>query len=373
MDTITQGLLGAVTAQLGFRQRMGAEATWLAGTAAIGPDLDFFIEPFLSLTGVEEGYFGSVLEHRGISHSLLMVPVLSLVVAFLWWRLRGWVIRSGPERPGGTAKMGAISFWWFYGCALAAVLSHPLLDWCTSYGTQLLSPFTNRRYAIDAVAIIDLIYSLILLVTLVSCLVVRMVKRNAVGATWKIGWVGFGLSVAYLACGYGLGHMAAGRMERFWEHKLDAGSSMGSIECRAYPQLGSIFVWRVVGRTPQRWLAGRVNIFYGYERQEPRWNETAVVENKWVRRAQEEEQVQWFDWFAMGQVRAEYRQVGDRHVVDFHDMRYGWPAESLTSLWSEQVVFGGDGELLSVDRVSHHRRGAAREIVGEAFGGVMRP
>ena len=44
MDTITQGLLGAVTAQLGFRQRIGRETTWVAAAAGIMPDLDILID-----------------------------------------------------------------------------------------------------------------------------------------------------------------------------------------------------------------------------------------------------------------------------------------------------------------------------------------
>lgn len=102
MDPITQGLLGAATAQLGFRQRIGRDATWVAAAAAIVPDLDVFVAPLLSLTGMEMDAMVQVRIHRGLSHSLLFAPILSLPIAALWWRLRRSVARrnaDGVERP----------------------------------------------------------------------------------------------------------------------------------------------------------------------------------------------------------------------------------------------------------------------------------
>ena len=66
MDTITQGLLGAVTAQLGFRQRIGRDATWVAAAAAVVPDLDIFIVPLMSMTGMEVDSLAQLRYHRGL-------------------------------------------------------------------------------------------------------------------------------------------------------------------------------------------------------------------------------------------------------------------------------------------------------------------
>ena len=58
MDTITQGLLGAATAQLGFRRKLGRGATWAAALTAMLPDLDIFAAPLMRAVGVEEGVAG---------------------------------------------------------------------------------------------------------------------------------------------------------------------------------------------------------------------------------------------------------------------------------------------------------------------------
>lgn len=70
--------------------------------------------------------------HRSVTHSLLLLPLVGLVAGYALGRWKG----------------GALSSW--IGLAVVALVSHPLLDFCTSYGTQLLAPFSDRRFALDA-------------------------------------------------------------------------------------------------------------------------------------------------------------------------------------------------------------------------------
>ena len=58
------------------------------------------------------------------------------------------------EDDGGKNRFAMwvqLSFW--------ALVTHPILDVFTTYGTQILYPLSNKRFATDAVAIIDLIYT----------------------------------------------------------------------------------------------------------------------------------------------------------------------------------------------------------------------
>jgi len=48
MDPLTQGLLGAVTAQLGFRRGIGRDASWVAATTAAAADLEGAPKPGIS-------------------------------------------------------------------------------------------------------------------------------------------------------------------------------------------------------------------------------------------------------------------------------------------------------------------------------------
>lgn len=120
MDSITQVLLGAVTAQLGFRQRIGKDASWVAAGSALLPDLDLLAGPILSLTGVEHTDSDMFMMHRGMSHSLLLVPFLGFVIAVMWWRFR----QMYNKRNEKSGKDNANPFWLLYLCVLVALFMH---------------------------------------------------------------------------------------------------------------------------------------------------------------------------------------------------------------------------------------------------------
>jgi len=105
------------------------------------PDLDVFID------------FGGVVEnftyHRGFSHSLFVLAPFSVV---LWLLLRRW---SAPVRDKPLRWLAAISL---------ALLTHPLLDAHTAYGTQLFWPLTVPPTSWATLFIIDPLYTLPLLV-----------------------------------------------------------------------------------------------------------------------------------------------------------------------------------------------------------------
>jgi len=155
MDSLTRGLLGGVVAQTGFRQRIGRDATWVAALAAYSADLDILIPSVMTPAGAYVDGFADLVVHRGLSHSLLGVPVLAALFAVPWW----WIRRYRALRDEEHADGRAAPFWLLYACCFAAAPTHPLLDWCTSYGTQLFAPFTRTRYAADCVGIIDMIYT----------------------------------------------------------------------------------------------------------------------------------------------------------------------------------------------------------------------
>jgi inner membrane protein len=76
-----------------------------------------------------------------------------------------------------------------------ALVTHPLLDAMTVYGTQLALPFSNHPYGVGSVFIIDPLYTVPLLVGGMWALVSRGARRglaaNAVGlaiSTAYLGW-----------------------------------------------------------------------------------------------------------------------------------------------------------------------------------------
>lgn len=129
MDPITHMATGVLLSQLiPTPSRLWAA---LAGAAlALAPDADYF------LTRTDRLAF--IHHHRGFSHSLAALPMVALLTAGI-----------------STAIGGKDWFKPFLILGAAVFASHLLLDWATSYGTQLLNPFSRRKFALDWVFIID--------------------------------------------------------------------------------------------------------------------------------------------------------------------------------------------------------------------------
>lgn len=190
MDTLTQILLGAAVGGAVGGRRFG----WIAPAAgAVGgliPDLDV-------LWPTDPGSMDFWDVHRGITHSLFFGPVVGTALA--------WVsasIHAARRRRRGEDASGLFVPW-----ALVWVLSiftHPLLDLFTVYGTQLLAPFSARRFALPAVPIIDPGYTLVLVAVL---LIARRVGWRSADAR-KALVVGLALSTAYLGLGWAQHHRA---------------------------------------------------------------------------------------------------------------------------------------------------------------------
>ena len=139
MDSITQAALGATIAGAIAGKRCNGKVL-LAG-AALGtlPDLDVFINYGDDIS--------NTVKHRGFSHSLLILLPFSLMLS--------WLIDK--FRPIPKWSFGRL---WLL--VAAGLITHPLLDYFTSYGTQLLWPITGY-YSLSSMFIIDPLYTLPLL------------------------------------------------------------------------------------------------------------------------------------------------------------------------------------------------------------------
>ena len=231
MDSLTQIVLGAsvaaAIAPAGHRR-----AALLAG-AALGtlPDLDVFVVNALTENPVER-----MTWHRGFSHSLLMLPLIGTLI----WALFRW-------RPGGRVAQAPMR--WFWAIQLA-LITHPLLDAFTVYGTQLWWPLRPPPAMWSSVFIIDPLYTLWLL----GACVVAWVLRERRGAQRALV-VGLVVSSAYL--GWSL--LAKSIVERDAERSLAA---MGLADAPRFsvPMPFNTLLWRVVAMTPDGFVEGERSV-----------------------------------------------------------------------------------------------------------------
>lgn len=137
MDPITHGLIGATTTLSVAGKPTLRPAACAGFISAMAADLDILItNPNDPLLNVEV--------HRTITHSLFFIPLGALVVsAFLWYFLRKRL----------TAP--ALYSYCFLGYATSG-----LADALTSYGTQLLWPFSDLRFSWNLISVFDPLFTL---------------------------------------------------------------------------------------------------------------------------------------------------------------------------------------------------------------------
>ena len=153
MDSISQVALGAAIAEITLGKHLGARAMLLGAALGTLPDLDVVIQ---YADAVE-----SFTYHRSWSHSLFVLSVLSLPLACALMR----VIKPAPLRHD---PLQSLTLWQWWLAVWLILITHPLLDAFTIYGTQLWWPLPVRPVAIGSIFIIDPLYTLPLLAGLIA-------------------------------------------------------------------------------------------------------------------------------------------------------------------------------------------------------------
>ena len=138
MDSLTQIVLGASVAEATLGKKIGNKAIILGAIAGTLPDLDIITRFFV------DDLTASVM-HRGFSHSLIFPFIAAPILA--------WILNKI------YSKYQNVSYFDWLKMFFLAIITHPLLDAQTTWGTQLFWPF-EWRIAIENIFIIDPVYTL---------------------------------------------------------------------------------------------------------------------------------------------------------------------------------------------------------------------
>lgn len=215
MDSLSQIALGASLA-LALAPPEQRRRALLYG-AALGtlPDLDAIVP----LGGPVEDF----VFHRSASHSLIL---LAIAAPLLW----GLALRFDRALEAASRRWLAIF--------VSVLLTHPLLDWFTIYGTQLFWPLDRTPYGLGSMFIIDPLYTLPLLVGISLALTTRLPARVTRAAT-----IGLSVSCAYLALSAGLQAWVLARATAGLQ-----GAGLSDQRVLALPTPFNLLLWRVLSR-----------------------------------------------------------------------------------------------------------------------------
>ncbi len=215
MDSLTQIVLGAAVGEVVLGRKVGNKAILWGAIAGTIPDLDVLARSLFDPLRANE-------LHRGFTHSILfsaaMAPVLAiwlkrhaaslltvftLLVALTFVQgaenglVRGillvvtagiivLIFRRRRLPDGGTHKEWSWLFWW-------SLVTHPLLDCHTTWGTQLFWPLP-WKLSWNNIFVVDPLYT----VPFMICVgIVMFIRRDNARRRW-VNWLGIGISSAYM-------------------------------------------------------------------------------------------------------------------------------------------------------------------------------
>jgi len=315
VDPFSQAALGAVVAQVAGHRTLGYRAAAYGALAGALPDIDVLF----SLNG---DFVDQLVTHRGITHSLFFAPVAGPLLGWLVWK------RTSRDRPQGGARERNC---WMLVISLA-LLSHPLLDLLTPYGTQLLMPFSDARFAINAMPIIDPIYTLVLGAGLLLAWLPAL--RHRLPAT------GIAAATLVLSCGYlGYGWLQNVRAEAAAAEQLRADGVVWE-RLSAFPTLLQVHLRRVVARSAGE---DRVGFYSTWSPCEITWYAAPRLPEDVYDPFLRTRAGRVFDWFAMGWAHYAIRRGPEGNVLEAGDLRYGFDDDPLNSVFTVSVALDADG------------------------------
>ena len=302
MDIVTQIALGAAVGEATFGRKVGWRAPVWGGLCGLLPDLDIlwpFADPVSAFTW-----------HRGYTHALAVLVVATPVVA---WAAVRFHPATRPFRRG-----------WLL-LAFLALVTHPLLDCFTVYGTQIFLPFSDLPVGWSTIFIIDPAFSVPVILGVLAALVLSRER----GLGHRLNHAGLALGVAWFA----LTLVIKVHVDRVAGDSLPAGVT-GYFTT---PSPFNAVLWRVVAMTADgRYLEGYYSLLDseprvsfvsradGHERLEPLRSEAAVAR---------------LIWFSRGFFSA--RELGSGEIV-LSDLRMGFDERLVFSF----VVGRREGEAI---------------------------
>jgi membrane-bound metal-dependent hydrolase YbcI (DUF457 family) len=398
MDTITHGIAGALIGKalcsgddmLPPKPMSRARIiTWALMLGAIFPDSDVLRDIF------SHDDLLMITWHRSITHSLLLLPIFSLLLA----ALTRWIARKFKWDAPSFATLTIL-----YGIG---ILSHILLDLVTTFGTMVWSPLTWSRPAWDLVFIVDFTFTGILLVPQLLAWIHRDPERaprravmmwmlflpvtfgvvaiaRIVGAPISMtaiwiaiitftalfllpafrGWgsqlrpanwnrAGFAAAFCYLALAVFAHHKALERVKKFAEFQAIRVDAMGAL-----PLPPSLWNWDGLVRT-QRGVyelrmdlsqpsgipgsgnapaSSDVGFTYNYFPDAPG---NSLIEQ--ARQLPEVQKVLWFDRFPV----TRFHKEGAESVVEILDLRFPQIRRDRPASFTYRVRFDATGKVIS--------------------------
>ncbi len=297
MDPVSQAMLGASVPQALSKKAQVGAATLFGALSGMAPDLDSLIrsdtDPLLYLE-----------YHRQFSHSLVFIPVGGLLCALLMYAL--------------FARRWQLGFGFTYLWCVLGYATHGFLDACTSYGTQLLWPFSTERFAWNTISIVDPLFTVPLIVLVTFGVLRKNPRCGQLALAWVVVYQGFGW----------LQHL---RVENAG-YELAAARGHTPARLDVKPSFGNLLLWKVIYEIDGGYYTDAVRAGPALQ----------VYEGAFIPRLDVAKDLPWLDpqsqqaidlerfrWFSRG-----FLAVDPDNPYRITDMRYSLVPNEAQGMWS---------------------------------------
>jgi len=398
MDSLTQITLGAAVGEAVMGRKLGNRAMLWGAIGGTIPDLDV-------LSNLVTDEMSSLAFHRAITHSFtfaflaplalglllhaaygkrpfwpsfgkagiaifaliglgtLVMPIppwevlkISAAVAggILFFPLLAWGILSLRRHPPAIDESTSVRDWsWLF---FWAIFTHPLLDACTTYGTQLFQPFWDYRVGFNNISVADPAYTLPFLLCLIAALIAGRRKR------WRtiFNYAGIIISSAYLLFTFYNKY----RVDQIFRHSLEE-QGIAYERFMTSPTILNNFLWQGTAEGDTAYYNGMYSILD----EEPRVQQFITIpkRHELLEEHMEDRPVRILRWFSNDYWSVRERPDGK---IQFNDLRFGTFGENEDG--EPEFIFHflleeKEGELIAIPQ----RDPPGDGDMGEAFEELM--
>ena len=360
MDSLTQIVLGAAVGEAVLGKKIGHRAMIWGAFGGFLPDLDV-----TSSLVMDE--ISALAVHRGITHSIFFGATFPLLMAWLIQRFYssglyqkayfkivssvlalGFLLVTANFLPYMVTEMFnptlfvitltiaigiylilhrfyvrrsqkevETNYWNWYWLFFWAILTHPLLDCFTTYGTQVFLPFSDYRVAFNVISVVDPLYTVPFLIAVI---VASILRRGSLSRK-IVNWAGIGISSAYmLFCIY---HKF--EFNRIFEESL-AKENIKYERYMSTPLIMNNVLWQGMAEGDSAYYQGYYSFFQ--EDDQVRKFNTFPKNRSLMGSFEDDETMKTLKWFTNGYYNYVEREDGN---VQMNDLRFGIFGDTLTS------------------------------------------
>lgn len=285
MDTITHLALGAVVGEALQGNKIGKKILVIGAAAQFLPDIDVVASLWLS-----PAY--NLLAHRGITHSLLFIPLAAIPLAFLAHRWHG-------------GKLISLNQWIIF--FLTQLSIHDFIDGFNAYGVGWFEPFNAIRISFNTIFVVDPLFSIWSIIGAIGLIVIG---KNS---TQKMKWVKVSLIISVLYLTYALYNKYTVNTD---VEKLLAGQEVNHKRYFTTPTPMNTWLWFVVAEDNDGYHIGYRSVF---DTSNTLSLEYFPRQDSLLKQARDKHELEQLIRFSQGYYTAEQRE----DTTVFNNLRFG--------------------------------------------------